>query len=94
MANQKIKKRSADEKEKLLKRTKTIEGQIRGISQMIANDRYCDDILIQISAVNNSLKSLGLEILKKHLATCVVDNIKNDNLTIVDEVMQTIKRIN
>ncbi len=94
MANQKVKKRSTDEKEKLLKRTKTIEGQIRGISQMIANDRYCDDILIQISAVNNSLKSLGLEILKKHLATCVVDNIKNDNLTIVDEVMQTIKRIN
>lgn len=90
----KKKKRTIDEKEKLLKRTKTIEGQIRGISKMIENDRYCDDILIQISAINNSLKSLGNEVLKNHLKTCVVNNIQNNNTNIIDDVMKIITRFN
>ena len=94
METNKKNKRTIDEKQKLLKRTKTIEGQIRGISKMIENDRYCDDILIQISAINNSLKSLGNEVLKNHLKTCVVSNIQSNNINIIDDVMKIITRFN
>lgn len=90
----KRKVRSEEEKKRLIKRLKTIEGQVRGIMSMIEEDRYCDDVLIQISAIDKSLKSLGSEILKSHLSTCVVEDIKNDQLEIIDEVMELIKRLN
>ncbi len=89
----KIKNRTNDEKKYLDTRLKIIEGQIKGIRNMIDSDRYCSDVLIQISAVSNSLKSLGGEILKNHLSTCVVDEIKNNNLDIIDEVMELIKKL-
>lgn len=91
---QKSKHRTEEEKKHLITRLKTIEGQVRGISQMIESDRYCDDVLIQISAVTKSLKSLGNEILKSHLSTCVVEDIKDNQLEIIDEVMELIKRFN
>lgn len=86
-------KRKDDDKKKLIQRLNIIEGQIRGINQMIVDDRYCGDILIQISAVNNSLKSLGNNILEKHLSTCVVSDIKNNNFEILDEVMSLVKKL-
>lgn len=87
------KNRSEEEKDKLIKRLNIIEGQVKGVKQMIMDDRYCDDVLIQISAINKSLKSLGQEMLKSHLSTCVVEDIKNDNLYIIDEVMELFKRL-
>ena len=60
---------------------------------MIEEDRYCDDILIQISAINKSLKSLGNEMLKSHLSTCVVDDIKNNNYESIDEVMDLFRKL-
>ncbi len=93
-SNVKTKYRTEEEKEKLKKRLKTIEGQVRGVASMIDENRYCDDILIQISAINQSLKSLGNQILKNHLSTCVVENIKNENLDIIEEVMNLIGRLN
>lgn len=88
------KERTEQEKKALTKRLNIIEGQVRGIKQMIVDNRYCDDVLIQISAVNQSLKSLGTTLLKNHLSTCVVENIKQDNLEIIEEVMELIKRLN
>ena len=61
---------------------------------MVEDDRYCNDILIQISAINKSLKSLGNEILKSHLSTCVVNDLKNDNLEAIDEIIDLFGRIN
>ncbi len=84
--------RNTELKKNLTKRLKTIEGQVRGVSKMIDEDRYCNDILIQISAINKSLKSLGNEILKNHLLNCVTNDIKNDHLEIIDEVMEIIRR--
>lgn len=63
---------SAD-KDKLLKRMRRIEGQVAGISRMIGDDRYCIDVLTQVSAVTSALQSVSLELLDAHLATCVVD---------------------
>ena len=89
----KLKQRTAEEKQYLKKRLNIIAGQIKGISQMIEDDRYCNDVLIQVSAVSKSLKSLGSEILKEHLSTCVVKNIKDDKLEVIDEVMELIRRL-
>jgi len=57
---------------KLLGRVKRIHGQVAGIQRMIEEDRYCVDILNQISAVRSALDSLGVELLTSHLQTCVI----------------------
>lgn len=85
--------RTDEEKKKFSKRLNIIEGQVKGINQMIDDDRYCGDILIQIAAVNKSLQSLGNIILENHLKTCVVNDIKEENLGIIDDVMLLIKKL-
>lgn len=86
--------RDEEFKKKLIKRLKTIEGQIRGVQNMINEDKYCNDVLIQLLAINKSIKSVSNEIFKNHLSTCVVRNIKDDNPGIIDEVMELIGRLN
>ena len=73
-----MKHRTEEEKKDLNRRLKIIAGQVNGISQMIEDDRYCNDVLIQISSTINALKSLGTEMLKSHLRTCVVKDIKDN----------------
>lgn len=82
-----MKHRTEEEKKDLNRRLKIIAGQVNGISQMIEDDRYCNDVLIQISSTINALKSLGTEMLKSHLRTCVVKDIKDNKLEILDEVV-------
>ncbi len=84
--------RDDEEKNNLKKRLAKIEGQIRGISKMVDEDRYCDDILIQLSAVDSSIKSLANLILKRHLHTCIVNNIKEGNEEVLDEIVELFKR--
>lgn len=87
------KHRTVDEKKYLKTRLNTIEGQIRGISKMVEDDKYCNDILIQLLAISKSIRSLSTDILKGHLSTCVVDDIKNNKLEVIDEVMELISRL-
>ena len=87
-------KRDEETKRKLNKRLKTIEGQIRGVQTMIDEDKYCNDILIQLLAINKSIKSVSNEIFKNHFSTCIVRDIKNDVPEIIDEVMELIRRLN
>ncbi len=61
---------SAD-KDNYAKRLRRIEGQVRGIAKMIDDDKYCIDILTQISAVNSALQSVALGLLDEHLHHCV-----------------------
>lgn len=82
--------RTEKEKKHLQTRLKTLEGQIRGISKMVEQDKYCKDILIQLLAINKSIKSLSKEILKSHISTCVVRDIKENKLEVIDEVMELI----
>lgn len=65
-----------DNKEAVQKRLRRIEGQIRGIQRMVDEDRYCINILEQISAANKALQSVALELLDDHLAHCVADAVK------------------
>ncbi len=85
--------RTEEEKKNLSRRLNVIEGQVRGINQMIADDRYCDDVLIQIAAVSKSLQALGNSILESHMKNCVVNEIQMGNLEILEEVMKLIKKL-
>jgi CsoR family transcriptional regulator, copper-sensing transcriptional repressor len=60
-----------EQKDALIKRLHRIEGQVRGIERMLASDRYCIDVITQISAVSTALDSLAFQILDEHVKHCV-----------------------
>ena len=62
-----------DTKGDYLKRLRRIEGQARGLQRMVEDERYCVDVLTQISAIQAALGKVGEEVLKRHLETCVVE---------------------
>ena len=59
------------EKESVLKRLRRVEGQIRGLQRMVAEDTYCIDVLTQVSAATKALQSVALELMDEHLSHCV-----------------------
>lgn len=65
------------DKSKLINRLKRIEGQVRGIQKMIEDDRYCVDVLVQISAINAAMKKVSLNLLEDHAKHCVTDAIQS-----------------
>ena len=65
------------DKQALTKRLHRIEGQVRGIERMVEDDRYCIDILTQISAVNTALESLAFKVLDDHVNHCVADALSS-----------------
>ena len=73
---------------------KRIEGQIRGIAKMIEDEKYCIDILDQLKAAKNSIKSVEAKILKTHLKECVKETLaeKSDFDTKVEEILKVLKR--
>ncbi|WP_163970292.1 metal-sensing transcriptional repressor [Oceanobacillus halotolerans] len=84
--------RTKDEKQAIVNRLKRIEGQVRGIQKMIEEDRYCVDVLVQISAINAALKKVGFSVTERHIKHCVSDAIKsgegNETIEELMEVMQ------
>ncbi len=89
----KNKKRTDKEFRDLMNRLKRIEGQVRGIQGMLERDAYCPDILVQVAAVNAALNSFNKVLLTDHLKTCVVENIRQGNDEVVDELVQTLKKM-
>lgn len=88
----KTKVREKSEKDILTDRLNRIEGQVKGIKKMIDEDRYCDDVLIQVASVTNSLRSLGFAILENHMKTCLKEEIKKGNDDEIDEVLKIFGR--
>ncbi|MEU6432217.1 metal-sensitive transcriptional regulator [Microbispora sp. NPDC046973] len=62
-------------KEDHLRRLRRIEGQVRGLQRMVDEDKYCIDILTQVSAANRALQAFALELLDEHMAHCVAEAI-------------------
>lgn len=85
---------NSQRKQELITRLSRLEGQVRGIKQMVNDDRECDDILIQVSAIINSLKGFSKIILKDHLSTKVVNDLKDGKLETIEEVITLFSRIN
>jgi len=75
------------------KRIARIEGQVRGIGKMIAEDRYCVDVLTQVSAVQAALDALALELLEDHLHGCVHNAVKSgDGKRAIDEALTVVRK--
>ncbi|WP_433249560.1 metal-sensitive transcriptional regulator [Streptosporangium sp. CA-135522] len=67
----------SDTKQDHLRRLRRIEGQIRGLQRMVDDDKYCIDILTQVSAATSALQSFALSLLEEHLAHCVAEATRN-----------------
>ena len=87
-------KRGEEDKKLINNRLNRIGGQINGIKKMIENDSYCNDILIQLKAVENSIQSLSNYILENHLYNCVSRDLENGELDTIDELISLFKRFN
>jgi CsoR family transcriptional regulator, copper-sensing transcriptional repressor len=87
------KPRTQDEKQKVVNRLKRIEGQVRGIQKMVEDDRYCMDILVQISAIQSALKNVGFAVTERHINHCVSDAIKQgEGKETIEELMGVLKQ--
>jgi DNA-binding FrmR family transcriptional regulator len=80
-------------KDQLLARLKRIEGQIRGIESMVEDDRYCIDILTQISAAQAALDKVALGLLDGHARTCVIGADPNQQSERTEEMMAAVGRL-
>ena len=82
------------EKLKVSKHTLTLFPKTKDeLKQMIEDDRYCGDVLIQMSAINKALESVENSILENHMRTCMSREIKAGNMETIKEVMELIKRL-
>ncbi len=88
-----VTERSEEQRKKLLNRLNRIEGQIRGIKGMLERDAYCPDILTQSAAVNAAVNAFNKELLEAHIHTCVVRDIREGKDEVVDELVETIRKL-
>ena len=84
--------RTEDEKKALVNRLSRIEGQVRGIKQMLLEDKYCVDILTQTSATSSALNAFAKEVLESHIRSCVADGVRQGDDGKVEELIYTIER--
>ena len=89
------KHKSRDDKEykDLMNRLKRIEGQVRGVENMLEKDAYCTDILMQVSAITSALNSFNKVLLASHMKSCVVNDIREGKDEVVDELVTTLQKI-
>jgi DNA-binding FrmR family transcriptional regulator len=80
-------------KDELLKRLARIEGQVRGIARMVEDDRYCIDVLTQISAVRKAVDAVALELVDDHVRHCIVESSGDERAARTDELMAAVGRL-
>ena len=83
----------SDTKDALLNRLRRIEGQVRGVHGMVEEDRYCIDVLTQISAVQAALDKVALGLLDDHARHCVMGAEADDQVNKTDELMAAVARL-
>ncbi len=83
-----------DTKTQSLRRLKLAKGQLEGVERMIENEKYCIDIINQLSAVRNALEKVSLILMKQHISTCLVDSVREGDEERqekkLDELMETV----
>jgi len=80
-------------KDPLLKRLRRIEGQVRGVETMVDEDRYCIDVVTQITAIQSALDKVALSLLEDHAAHCVVGAEPDKQSEKTEELMGAVKRL-
>ena len=89
----KFRDKNGEEYKCLVRRLNRIEGQIRGIHKMVDDDRYCVDILTQVSAVQSALNAFTKELLNQHIHSCVVADIRAGHDEVVDELCGLLQKV-
>ena len=89
----KKKRRDEQEYKDLLNRLKRIEGQVRGVQNMVEKDSYCIDILTQVSAITAALNSFNKALLANHIRTCVTDDIRDGGGESVEELVAVLHKL-
>jgi DNA-binding FrmR family transcriptional regulator len=82
-----------ENKDAVLKRLRRIEGQVRGVEKMVEEDRYCIDVVTQVTAIQAALDKVALELLSDHAANCVIGAPKSKQSERTDELMGAVKRL-
>jgi len=80
-------------KQSLISRLNRVEGQIRGITQMVEEDVYCDDVLNQIRSADAALAGVKKALLEAHLRSCVIEQVREGRYEVVDELVETIGKM-
>lgn len=88
----KITPRSQEFQADLQKRLNRAIGQLNGVKDMLDDNRYCGDVLIQLAAAESAIHNVSALLLQDHLETCVVEQVQQGNVEIIEEAMQLIKR--
>ena len=86
-------RRSDEQKARLMHRLTRIEGQVRGLENMLEKDAYCNDILVQSSAILAALKAFDRELLRAHLHHCVAQDIREGREETLDELADTLGKL-
>ena len=76
------------------KRLNRAIGQLNGVKAMIEDNRYCGDVLVQVSAVESAVRAFGYLVLEDHMNTCVAEKIRAGDENIVSETVELIKKLN
>lgn len=87
------KERSSKEYKDLINRLNRIEGQVRGVKNMLDKDAYCVDILTQVAAIHAALNSFNKVLLANHIRSCVVEDIREGKDEVVDELVDTLQKL-
>jgi len=90
---QRKKHRSEAEYKDLVHRLNRMEGQIRGIRSMVEEERYCVDILTQVSAVKSALDGFNRVLLNSHIRSCVVEDIREGDEEVIDELCGIVQKL-
>lgn len=85
--------RQEKELKQLKNRLNRMVGQLNGIGKMLDDNRYCGEILTQVAAVESALQAFGYVVLKEHMETCVVEEIRKGNVEIADEAVELMKKL-
>ncbi len=83
----------SEHREAVLKRLRRIEGQVRGVEKMVEENRYCIDIVTQVTAIQAALDKVALELLSDHAAHCVAGAEGGDQEEMTDELMAAVRRL-
>lgn len=84
--------RSQEMQADLQKRLNRVIGQLNGVKAMIDDNRYCGDVLMQLSASEKAVRRISELLLREHMRTCVVEEIQDGHVEAVDEVMDLMRR--
>ena len=89
----KVRDKNGKEYKKLLSRLNRIEGQVRGVKKMLEDDRYCIDILVQVSAISSALNAFNKELMTEHIESCVVNDIRSGKEDKVEELCVALQKL-